>query len=344
MKHYLTLIFSIFPFLLFSQSLNDLSFGEEGSFEAISWNLEFFPKNDQITIDSTALAISQLQADVLALQEIDDISAFQQLDASLDDYTGYIIAENYSNLKLAYLVKNDVQVVSCNSILTSSTYNYMFAGRPPLLLEVIHGGNTFFIINVHLKCCGDGSLDTSDSSDQENRRWQAVNQIKSYIDNYLSNERVIVLGDFNDLLQDTPNHNVFQSVLDDTQNFLFTDLIIANSSSENWSYPSWPSHLDHILITNELFIDFENSYNNVQTILIDDYFANGFSAYDNCISDHRPVGLKLWSVSTIQELLKPKGQLVEIRNLSGQKDLPKKSQLQLYLFQGGQVEKNIIIE
>ena len=33
---------------------------------------------------------------------------------------------------------------------------------------------------------------------------------------------------------------------------------IAYSSSSNWSYPSWPSHLDHILLTNELFDEDKN--------------------------------------------------------------------------------------
>ena len=37
----------------------------------------------------------------------------------------------------------------------------------------------------------------------------------------------------------------------------FVDLEIAYGSSTNWSYPTWPSHLDHICITNELFQDFE---------------------------------------------------------------------------------------
>ena len=68
---------------------------------------------------------------------------------------------------------------------------------------------------------------------------------------------------------------------------------IAYSSSSTWSYPSWPSHLDHILITNELFDNFENPGSIVQTIHIEDYFEGGWNEYDNYISDHRPVGLRL---------------------------------------------------
>ena len=48
---------------------------------------------------------------------------------------------------------------------------------------------------------------------------------------------------------------------------------------------------DHILITNELFDELSNAYNYVTTIKMSNYFANGF-AYDNCISDHYPVGIR----------------------------------------------------
>ena len=68
---------------------------------------------------------------------------------------------------------------------------------------------------------------------------------------------------------------------------------IAYSSSSNWSYPSWPSHLDHILITNELFYEIENEVSSVETIRLEEYFYNGWSEYENYISDHRPVGLRL---------------------------------------------------
>jgi hypothetical protein len=68
---------------------------------------------------------------------------------------------------------------------------------------------------------------------------------------------------------------------------------ISLGSPENWSYPNWPSHLDHILITNELFDEFENLGSKVQTIHIEDYFDRGWDYYENYISDHRPIGLSL---------------------------------------------------
>ena len=69
------------------------------------------------------------------------------------------------------------------------------------------------------------------------------------------------------------------------------DIEIANGSSSDWSYPTWPSHLDHILITNELFDELDNS--DIQTINIDEYLDGGWNEYDQNISDNRPVALKL---------------------------------------------------
>ena len=69
---------------------------------------------------------------------------------------------------------------------------------------------------------------------------------------------------------------------------------IANGPPSNWSYPSWPSHLDHILISNELFAEFYAPNSVVQTILLDSYLDNGWDEYDENVSDHRPVALKLY--------------------------------------------------
>ena len=76
--------------------------------------------------------------------------------------------------------------------------------------------------------------------------------------------------------------------LEDT-NYYFTDYNIAVGNSSYWSFPTWPSHLDHILITNELF----NNHDTTYTILSEHFFSGGWSEYEDVISDHRPVGIRL---------------------------------------------------
>jgi len=92
--------------------------------------------------------------------------------------------------------------------------------------------------------------------------------LKEYVDINLLNENVVILGDLNDILTDVEVYNVFKMFLDDAENYLFADLEISQGSSENWSYPWWPSHIDHILFTNKLFDDFNNANSEIQTILM----------------------------------------------------------------------------
>ena len=99
-----------------------------------------------------------------------------------------------------------------------------------------------------------------------------------------------MLGDFNDLLNDPVSNNVFMNFINDEDNYYFADTHIANGPSSDWSFPNWPSHLDHILITNELFEGFNNDM--IFTFKIDDYMS-GWSEYDNYVSDHRPVAMNI---------------------------------------------------
>ena len=106
-------------------------------------------------------------------------------------------------------------------------------------------------INVHYKCCGDGNLE-NDYWDEEYRRLQANYYLKQYVDSYFSNDYVIILGDFNDDISESNTNNVFLNFINDP-NYYFADTYIADGPTSNWSFPNWPSHLDHILISNEFF-------------------------------------------------------------------------------------------
>jgi exonuclease III len=110
--------------------------------------------------------------------------------------------------------------------------------------------------------------------------------LKNYIDTNLSNDAVIVCGDLNDEITGiSSSENPFLNFIDDPADYRFADMSIAKGSQLWWSYPSYPSHIDHILITNELF-------SKVDTTLV--YKASPcYSDYSQYISDHRPVGIKI---------------------------------------------------
>ena len=240
MVHFNRILFIVVLLLFtisnYAQSLSNLGFGNDNTFDVITWNLESFPKVDGTTENYVSDIIVELESEIIGFQEINDISAFNTMMASTSGYSGYVLDANYGGINMAYAVKNDVSVIDEYAILSSSNYNYAFAGRPPYLIHVEKNNIEYYIINVHLKCCGDGNLNTSDSSDEENRRLVALNHIKSYIDNNLSNENVLVIGDYNDELDDNTDDNVFQNFIDDSDNYLFADMSIATGNPQNFSF------------------------------------------------------------------------------------------------------------
>ena len=132
-----------------------------------------------------------------------------------------------------------------------------------------------------------------EDSESEERRRQACNGLKNHIEQYCSELNVILLGDLNDSLTDPDDSNVFNTFLED-EDYEFADMGIATGSPTEWSFPSNnPAHFDHILLTDEVFDIFDDSDSEVKTIKAEMYMDGGWNSYDDNISDHRPVALKL---------------------------------------------------
>ena len=312
MRLYLIVII-ILPFLTKAQN-NYLNFGTTNTLDIVTWNLEWFPKNGNITIDSLKSIIEKIDADIYAFQEIDNIGSFNTLKNQLSGYSGLV--KNTSNLNLAFLYKNSITIDSSYSILDD--YDYVFAGRTPFVLEINYNGMNFNLFNNHFKCCGDGVLDLGDSSDEENRRLQAMNYLKNYIDNN-NYSNAIILGDLNDLIEDNIYDNIFISIINDSLNWKIVDDHIPNQITSNWSFPNWPSHLDHIILSNSLLPLINDQQVDVKTIRVDNYFQS-FYQYDNTISDHLPVGLRLnINPSNFEEIKDFRKTNIEFFNLNGQR-------------------------
>ena len=286
MKNILLFIFISVPVF---QDFDELYFGTEDALDIMTWNIEWFPKNGEITVEYVTQIIDVLDMDIIAIQELDDTALFTQMLDNLIEYEGYFESSWFAGL--AYIYKTEmIEINDIYEIYTTSPYWSPFP-RSPMVMDVDFMDENYIIINNHFKCCGDGNLNLNDEGDEETRRYIASNLLKEYIDDNFPNTNVIVLGDLNDELTDNPNNNVFQMIIDDSENYFFADIEIAEGSSSEWSFPNWPSHLDHILITNELF----DMLDYIETIRIDDFMDGGFSEYDQNISDHRPVALKLTS-------------------------------------------------
>jgi len=289
---FLLLLFILLSgFRMLPQDFSGLRFGSDHTLEVVTWNLENFPKKGNTTLNLVSQIIQAMDVDVIAFQEIEDSAAFRQMIHDLGGYGCYFKTGYFAGLAYAYKTES-LTINQFYQIYTSSAYWKPFP-RAPMIMDFDFGGSNFMVINNHFKCCGDGFLDLSNPDDEETRRYRATNLLKDHIDNFLYNRNIIIAGDLNDEITDPWAHNVFRDIIDDVYNYRFADEDIANGPSAGWSYPSWPSHLDHLIVTNELFGPLANDSSEVKTLKPDHFLSGGWWEYNKNISDHRPVGIRL---------------------------------------------------
>ncbi len=265
--------------------------GTDSTLEVVTWNVEQFPKNGSSTVGYLVDAVEALDADIIAMQEITSVLDFRKVESALTGYEGFRASSAGYDINLAYLYKTD------SALTVDSIYEILIhedsLPRHPLVLQGSFAGQPFVVINNHFKCCGDNRIELNNDWDEETRRYNASLALQGYIQDNFAGQRVIMVGDFNDELTDAAENNVFENFLDDPQEFQFADMPIAEGPNSGWSYPGWPSHLDHILLTDALFGALERPDSEVRVIRLYDYMTSGWSSYDKNLSDHLPVFIKL---------------------------------------------------
>lgn len=294
MKQIIAIIFILLYGLLWSEDLpkieyEKLTVGEEHTLEIMTWNIQNFPKHE-FTIDYAANVINAVDADIIGLQEMESDSAFFCLLKQLNDldkhnWSGYRANRNYWKQELAYIYKT-------NLIGVDKVYEIFYGDhkpfpRSPLVMEFTFAEQEIIIINNHFKAMP--------GPENEMRRKNAVIKLDKYILENHSEKNVIVLGDLNDTLTDLPEENVFTTFLHKPEEYRFVDLEIAKNDSADWSYPYWKyrGHIDHIIISNELYDEFDKAGSFVKVITIDKFMEGGGDSRWKYITDHRPVVTKL---------------------------------------------------
>jgi len=292
MKKALLFILAFISLFLLAEELpkiqyEKLAIGTEETFEVMTWNIQNFPKTE-FTIDYSAMIIDAIDADLIGLQEIQSDSAFFALVDKLNDidannWSGYRANTDKWKMNLAYIYKTEI--IKVKKVYEIYDGDYHAFPRRPLIMEFEFNEEPFVIINNHLKA--------KSGEKNRNRRSDACQKLEKFIDDEFPKSNVILLGDLNDWITDPVAENVFQIFLNNPDKYKFADQEIAADSTADWSYPYWKyrGHIDHILISNELFDEFENA--EVKTITIDKFMEGGGDARYKYITDHRPVVLKM---------------------------------------------------
>ncbi len=260
------------------------SYGKEMSLETVTWNMEWFPKANDTTLQAVAELMLDIGADLYAVQEIGKINEFSKLMTYLPGYNFEITRQSsFFDQAIIYNTKY-LTAVGRDEPFADNDYN--FAGRPPLKVDFIwKNGDVeelISVIDLHMKCCGNGLA----------RRKKAAAELHEYLLGHIEadQDNIIALGDWNDDILDSGIEQSFNVFLNDTENFRWATMEIAGDVSQA-SYPTWPSFLDHILIGKGLFDEMDDN-SLVQTLPVEEWLGS-WENYEMIISDHRPVLLQL---------------------------------------------------
>jgi endonuclease/exonuclease/phosphatase family metal-dependent hydrolase len=244
-----------------------------GEVWAMTWNLQLFPKTEE-SAARVAAVLAELPVDVLAVQEIDDVAAWNALDEALPDYTGVLASDALAETRVGLLYRQaQVRVDDVQTLFTSDDYAFP---RPPLVVHASAQGMDFTFVVLHLKALGD--------EDSEARRRDAIGKLDTWMAQQLAageDADLVVLGDWNDELGKPASDNVFTVLLDQPAKYRF--LTAPLEAADGSTYIPRPGFLDHILITADALGEWGDGATEVL------HLDEGDEDYVDRVSDHRPV-------------------------------------------------------
>src|SRR5262245_2312202 len=148
--------------------------GGDATLEIATWNLENFPANAG-TPSAVADAITSLALDLVVVEEIASVTAWDELLARLREHDGVLSTHQYapgSYQKIGIIYRTPMIAVGAPTLLfVEDGYNFP---RPALSVPItIDGARTIEVIGIHLKA-GVGF-------DDGERRRRAVEQIDAHL-------------------------------------------------------------------------------------------------------------------------------------------------------------------
>lgn len=269
--------------------------GSAETLDVGSWNLEWFghlergPADEALQLRTAAEVIRGAELDLLGVEEIVDPAHWRRLLDGLPGYEGILASDPAVALGAQYYSPDEQKVgllyrrsmaapLGARLILTE--HDYDVGRRPPLevRLRVDRGGapEELVVIVLHAKSSQDSASWT--------RRRNAAAALKTYLDSAHAERRVLVIGDWNDDVDQSINLTLptpFAALVQDSARYRFpTEAISAAHVS---SMAEWPEMIDHHLASDEMYRDYLPGSAEVFRV---DRFIPG---YVESTSDHFPV-------------------------------------------------------
>lgn len=227
-------------------------------------------------IQNISQVISTLNADILALQEVENTNAIKAI-VDTNKYT--IITTSYpKEQKTALVINKKIEIVETYQLDAISLGNEGL--RPGLVAYCRYDGFDFFVGSFHFKSTSrydDTPFKKSKSFDMRQEQSAILlKEIKKLID-IKKDEDVILLGDFND--NPTKKNSNITALDNDKFNFLTSNMM-------SCKYSIWKS-IDHIIVSQSMKSRAKNS-----TLTMIDINAMFPEEEAKKVSDHCPVIIK----------------------------------------------------
>ncbi|WP_121354224.1 T9SS-dependent choice-of-anchor J family protein [Flavisolibacter nicotianae] len=290
-------------------TLSGTSIDPATTLEVVNWNMEWFgsttlgPTNDNQQEQNAQTVLKGIGADIFGLVEVVDESRLARVVSNMPGYS-YVIGQYGSHVnppdpaggplseaqKLAFVYRTDLfsnvttRPLINNQDISSTSYNNWSSGRYPFLLtaDVTLNGVTRKVnfVLVHAKA------NTSPTATSYARRQAAAAELHDTLNTSFANANVVVLGDFNDDLDQsitagftTSSYNSFTT---DPAHFFSPTLALSLAGKK--STVSYNDMIDHVMLSNEM-----QAYYLPGTAAVLSDVASQISSYASTTSDHFPV-------------------------------------------------------
>ena len=294
-----------------SVNLKGTSIDPATTLEVVNWNLEWFgstdpslgPTNDPLQEQNVKTILQNIGADIYGLVEVVDEARLANIVSQMPGYS-YVIGHYGSHVnppdptggpvseaqKLAFVYKTSlfsnisVRPLINNLNTGSVSYNNWSSGRYPFLMKADVTLNcvtkTINFILIHAKA------NTSPTATSYARREASANELHDTLVTYFPNDNVIVLGDFNDDLDQsitagftTTSYHAFTT---DIANFFSPTLALSLAGRR--STVGFNDMIDHVMLTNDIQPYYMSSSANVLTDV-----SALVTNYGSTTTDHFPV-------------------------------------------------------
>jgi len=218
--------------------------GGPDTLDLACWNIENFPMTVQTASDVADL-ITSLDLDVVVVEEVASVDAWNELLARLPGHDGVLSTHVYANLayqKIGIVYRTDEAAIS-NVELLFQTDSYDFP-RPPLHAHLhfddgVHAPVDLDLVGLHLKA----GITTEDAT----RRQGAVAALDTWERGRTDDPGTVFLGDWNQELDAHDGPTVFAPITAAPD--LYTIRSAAASAAGAATYLPARSMIDHIVTT-----------------------------------------------------------------------------------------------